>query len=299
MQPTILSIQSWVATGHVGNAAAMFPLQRLGAEVWAVHTVQFSNHPGHGAFKGQVFPGDAVRDIIDGIEARALLPRCDAVLSGYMGDAATGHAVLHAVDRVRQANPAALYCCDPVIGDTGKGVFVRAGIPELLAGQALPRADILTPNQFELEHLAGHPCPTASTARAAIAALQSRMNPTGPAAILVTSLRTQATSPDALDLVAADRTAMWRLRVPLLPIAPNGAGDAIAALFLFHMLRTSSVRRSPGSRRQRRRRSAPPHGSRTRRRAAPDRRPGRVRPSISTLRRGTFLKGLRFRLELP
>ena len=157
MQPTILSIQSWVATGHVGNAAAMFPLQRLGAEVWAVHTVQFSNHPGHGGFAGQVFGGAAVREVVDGIEARGLLGACDAVLSGYLGDAGTGGAVLHAVDRVRALNPAALYCCDPVIGDTGKGVFVRAGIPELLAAQAVPRADVLTPNQFELEHLTGVP----------------------------------------------------------------------------------------------------------------------------------------------
>ena len=235
MQPTILSIQSWVATGHVGNAAAMFPLQRLGAEVWGVHTVQFSNHPGHGGFTGQVFSGDAVRNVVDGIEARGLLPGCDAVLSGYMGDAATGEAVLHAVDRVRVANPLALYCCDPVIGDTGKGVFVRRGIPELLAARAVPRADILTPNHFELEHLTGLFDP-----RAAIAALQARMAPEGRGTVLVTSLRSDAQG--ALDLVAADRVAAWLLRVPLLPIAPNGAGDAIAALFLVHLLRTGSAR---------------------------------------------------------
>lgn len=237
MQPTILSIQSWVATGHVGNAAAMFPLQRLGAEVWAVHTVQFSNHPGHGAFKGQVLGATMVRDVVDGIEARGLLPDCDAVLSGYMGDPATGDAILHAADRVRAANPAALFCCDPVIGDTGSGVFVRPGIPELLAERAVPRADILTPNAFELHHLTGIPGP-----RAAIAALQARMAPNGRGTVLVTSLRTAETPAGALDLVAADRTGCWRLRVPLLPIAPNGAGDAIAALFLLHLLRTGSAR---------------------------------------------------------
>lgn len=239
---TILSIQSWVATGHVGNAAAMFPLQRLGAEVWAIHTVQFSNHPGHGAWTGQVFTGDSVRVLIDGIAARGLLGRCDAVLSGYMGDAAIGEAVLDAVVRVRAANPAALFCCDPVIGDTGKGVFVRPGIPELLAGRAVPEADILTPNQFELEYLTGQPCPTQEAARAAIAALQARMAPRGPATVLVTSLRTNETPADALDLFAADRAGAWLLRVPLLPLSPNGAGDAIAALFLLHLLRTGSAR---------------------------------------------------------
>lgn len=237
MQPTILSIQSWVATGHVGNAAAMFPLQRLGAEVWAIHTVQFSNHPGHGGFTGQVFPGAMVRDVVDGIEARGLLPGCDAVLSGYMGDAATGEAVLHAVDRVQAANPAALYCCDPVIGDTGRGVFVRAGIPALLSERAVPRADILTPNQFELEHLTG-----LADAQPALAALQARMAPGGRGTVLVTSMRTDATPAGSLDLVAADRGGAWLLRVPLLPMAPNGAGDAIAALFLLHVLRTGSAR---------------------------------------------------------
>ena len=242
MQPTILSIQSWVATGHVGNAAAMFPLQRLGAEVWAIHTVQFSNHPGHGAFTGQVFAGEATRTLIDGIEARGLLPGCDAVLSGYMGDAATGEAVLHAVARVRAANPAALYCCDPVIGDTGKGAYVRAGIPELLATRAVPAADIVTPNQFELEHLTELRCATLETTRDACGRLARRMAPGGRATVLVTSLRTHETPDDSLDMLAVAPEGAFLLRVPLLPIAPNGAGDAIAALFLLHMLRAGSAR---------------------------------------------------------
>jgi pyridoxine kinase len=238
---TILSIQSWVATGHVGNAAAIFPLQRLGAEVWAVHTVQFSNHPGHGAFTGQVFSGDAVRAVIDGIEGRGLLPRCDAVLSGYMGDPGVGEAILHAAEATRAANPAAIYCCDPVIGDTGRGVFVRPGIPELLSARAVPAADILTPNQFELEYLTGMPCSTHQQALNAVAALQARMAPTGRRTVLVTSLRTAETPAGALDMLAAGPEGAATLRMPLLPIAPNGAGDVVAALFLFHLLRTGSV----------------------------------------------------------
>lgn len=121
----ILSIQSWVAYGHVGNASAVFPLQRLGANVWPIHTVQFSNHTGYGHWTGQVFSGDAVRELVDGIAERDVFPTCDAVLSGYMGDAAIGEAILHAVARVRAANPGAVYCCDPVIGDTDTGVYVR------------------------------------------------------------------------------------------------------------------------------------------------------------------------------
>jgi pyridoxine kinase len=238
MGPTILSIQSWVSTGHVGNAAAVFPLQRLGAQVWAVHTVQFSNHPGHGSFQGQVLGGAAVRAVIDGIEARGLLPRCDAVLSGYLGDAETGEAVLHAVARVRAANPRALYCCDPVIGDAGR-VFVRPGIPELLSGRAVPLADVLTPNQFELSRLTGEADPYA-----AIPLLCARMAPWGRRTLLVTSLRAAGTPAGSLDIVAAEPGGTWRLRVPLLPAAFNGAGDCIAALFLLHLLRTGSARRA-------------------------------------------------------
>ena len=153
----ILSIQSWVAYGHVGNAAAVFPLQRLGAEVWAVNTVQFSNHPGYGAWTGQVFSGAQVAAVIDGIAARGVLARCEAVLSGYLGEAGVGEAVLDAVGRVRAANPAAVYCCDPVIGDDGSGVYVRPGIADFMRERAMPASDLATPNRFELEQLTGQP----------------------------------------------------------------------------------------------------------------------------------------------
>ena len=239
----ILSVQSWVAYGHVGNASAMFPLQRLGAEVWAVNTVQFSNHTGYGHWTGQVFAPEAVTALVDGIEARGVLGGCDAVLSGYMGDAGTGEAVLDAVRRVRVANPAALYCCDPVIGDTDTGVYVRPGIAELLRERAVPAADILTPNRFELELLSGMGCASVAEAATAAAALRGRMAEGAPA-VLVTSLDGGDTPGDALDLLTAGADGCWRLRTERLPLAVNGAGDAIAALFLFHMLREGSARRA-------------------------------------------------------
>jgi pyridoxine kinase len=237
----ILSIQSWVAYGHVGNASALFPLQRLGAEVWAVNTVQFSNHPGYGDFTGRAFGGPAVRQIVDGIERRGAFAACDAVLSGYMGDAATGEAILDAAGRVRRANPAALYCCDPVLGDDGPGLYVAAGIPELMRERAVPAADILTPNQFELRALTGAAETSLDGVKRAVAALQARMRPEGPRAVLVTSLRTEATPPDAADMLAAEAGAFHLLRTPLLPRGFNGAGDAIAALFLLHRLRSGSA----------------------------------------------------------
>jgi pyridoxine kinase len=230
----ILSIQSHVAYGHVGNAAAVFPLQRLGVEVWPIHTVQFSNHTGYGAWKGRVFDGPAIEEVLDGIAERGVLGTCDGVLSGYMGSADIGTAVLGAAARVKQANPQALYCCDPVIGDVGRGVFVRPGIPEFMRDQAVPAADIVTPNQFELGFLAGREITTLDDAKAAVAAVHGL----GPKVVLVTSLDTAETPADAVDLLASDGEGAWRVRTPKLAISVNGAGDAIAALFFVHYLRT-------------------------------------------------------------
>jgi pyridoxine kinase len=233
----ILSIQSHVAYGHVGNAAATFPLQRLGVEVWPIHTVQFSNHTGYGAWKGRVFDGAMIHEIIDGIGELGVLGTCGGVLSGYMGSADIGEAILDTVARVKRANPHARYCCDPVIGDVGRGVFVRPGIPEFMRDKAVPSADIVTPNQFELDYLAGRPTRTMADTLAAVDAVHAL----GPRAILVTSLHTASTPADAIDLLASDAAGRFLVRTPKLPISVNGAGDAIAALFFIHHLRTHSA----------------------------------------------------------
>ena len=237
----ILSIQSWVAYGHVGNAAALFPLQRLGAEVWAVNTVQFSNHPGYGSFTGRMLGGELVAELVAGIAARGVLGQVDAVLSGYLGDAATGAAVLDAVVRVRALRPSALYCCDPVMGDRDGGLYVRPDIVTLLHDAAVAVADILTPNAFELARLVPDHAlqPEASLAdldRAA-QALRRRMHPGGPRLVLVTSVEAPETPSDSLDLLLATDRGSVLLRTPRLPLAANGAGDMIAALFLLHVLR--------------------------------------------------------------
>src|SRR3974390_95893 len=161
----LLSIQSHVAYGHVGNAAAAFPRQRLGVEVWPVHTVQFSNHTGYGDWRGEVFCAQLIRELVAGIAQRGVVGECDGVLSGYMGGADIGEAILDAVAAVKKANPAARYCCDPVIGDVGRGGFVRAGIPGFMREKALPAADVITPNQFELDYLSGRSSETVAQAR--------------------------------------------------------------------------------------------------------------------------------------
>ncbi len=240
----ILSIQSHVTYGHVGNSAAVFALQRLGFEVWPLHTLQFSNHAGYEGFTGQVFGAEHLREIVEGLAARGVLETCDAVLSGYLGSAEAGAAVLDAVTRVKAANPGALYACDPVMGDGegggDGGLYVDAALPEFFRDRALPQADIVTPNVFELETLTGVRVATLDDAVAAARGLTER----GPGVVLVTGLRHDTTRADEIELLAVTARDAWRLITPLLPCdpQPNGAGDLLAALFLGHYLRA----RDPG-----------------------------------------------------
>ena len=233
----ILSIQSHVAYGHVGNAAAVFPLQRLGVEVWPVNTVQFSNHTGYGSWTGQVFDAGLIRDVVAGIAQRGVLVDCNGILSGYMGSADIGAAILDAAAAVKRANPSARYCCDPVIGDVGRGVFVREGIPEFMRNTAVPAADIITPNQFELDYLSQRASKTLRQARDAV----KTVHDLGPRVILVTSLHTQETPENSIDLLASDESGCFIVRTPRLPLVVNGAGDAMAALFFAHYLRTGKI----------------------------------------------------------
>ncbi len=235
----ILSIQSHVTYGHVGNSAAVFALQRLGFEVWPLHTLQFSNHVGYESFTGQVFGAEHLREVVDGLAARDLLGACDAVLSGYLGSAEAGAAVCDAVARIKAANPEALYTCDPVMGDRasggGGGLYVDADLPALFRERALALADIVTPNVFELETLTGARVATLDGAVAAARGLTER----GPGVVLVTGLRHDTTRAGEIELLAVTAQDAWRLITPLLPCdpQPNGAGDLLAALFLGHYLR--------------------------------------------------------------
>ena len=229
---SILSIQSSVAYGHVGNSAAVFPLQRLGKEVWPVLTVHFSNHTGYGEWRGPLLSAADVADVITGIGERGVLPQCQAVLSGYQGAEDVGAVVLDAVARVKAANPAAIYCCDPVMGDVGRGMFVRPGIPQFMRDRVVPAADVVTPNQFELDYLAGA---TTSRLPELLAAVDT-VRRTGPATVLVTSTILDDTPEGSLDLVAVSEAGAWRTRTPRLALSPQGAGDLTAAVFLANLL---------------------------------------------------------------
>ena len=240
---TILSIQSSVAYGHVGNSAATFPLMRSGVEVWPVLTVHFSNHTGYGEWRGPLLAADDVAEVIRGIDDRGVLPRVDAVLSGYQGAKEVGAVVLEAVELVKQRSPRAIYCCDPVMGDVGRGFFVRPGIPEFMRNQVVPKAQIVTPNHFELDYLTGRETHTLDEVIDAAQALRA----VGPETVLVTSVVTDATEDDSLTMLAVTGEGAWQVTTPRLDRTFTGSGDLTAAMFLPHWLRTQSAAQAVGA----------------------------------------------------
>lgn len=226
-----------MAYGHVGNAAAVFCLRRAGFEVWPVDTVIFSNHPGHGGFRGSARDPAAITEIVDGLDELDVLKTCRAVLSGYMGSKEMGQAVLRVAERVRALNPDALYCCDPVMGDSDSGLYVSAGLSGFFRSEAVAAADILMPNQFELEVLVEHSAQTASDVLAATDLLLAR----GARLVVVTSLLTPNMVPDTIANLAATKDGAWLVTTPRLPLTAKGAGDALAALFLGFYLKDGNA----------------------------------------------------------
>ena len=232
-----LSIQSHVAYGHVGNSAAVFPLQRMGHEVWPVLTVNFSNHTGYGSWGGPLIPADDVRAVVQGIEDRGVLGTVDGVLSGYLGGEEIVDVVLDAVARVKAANPLATYTCDPVMGNASSGCFVAPSIPPLIRERALPHADILTPNQFELGFMTGtSPDTVESTLESA-----DLVRDLGPRTVLVTSVLRPDRQPDTIEMLAVDDEGAWILQTPHLPFKANGSGDVTSAVFTAHYRETGSA----------------------------------------------------------
>ena len=233
----ILSIQSAVAYGHVGNSAATFPLQRIGAEVLPVNTVNFSNHTGYGAWRGSLIAPDEVHDVILGIEERGILPQIDVVLSGYQGGIGIGDVIVDAVKRVKAANPSAIYACDPVMGNAKSGCFVAPEIPDLLRDRVVPVADIITPNQFELGFLTGTDPSTLESTLESVDLARAM----GPSTVLVTSVERPDRDPETIEMLAVDESGAWTVRTPYLPFKANGSGDVTAALFAAHYRETGDA----------------------------------------------------------
>ncbi|WP_328326220.1 pyridoxal kinase PdxY [Kribbella sp. NBC_00382] len=233
----ILSIQSAVAYGHVGNSAAVFPLQRIGVEVLPVYTVNFSNHTGYGEWRGPMISPDDVREVLLGIEERGVFPQIDAVLSGYQGGEGIADVILETVERVKKANPAAVYSCDPVMGNAKSGCFVAPAIPVLLRDRVVPAADIITPNQFELGFLTGTEPDTLESTLASVELVRA----TGPRTVLVTSVERPDREDGTIEMLAVDDSGAWLVQTPYIPMKANGSGDVTAALFTAHYRRTGDL----------------------------------------------------------
>ncbi|MFW9201278.1 pyridoxal kinase PdxY [Corynebacterium striatum] len=235
---SILSIQSHVTYGHVGNSAAVFPLQRAGHEVWPVHTVNFSNHTGYGDWGGPLIPAADVTSIIDSIEKRGAFEKIDAILSGYQGGPDIAGAIVDAVTRIKAVNPKALYACDPVMGNAKSGCFVSDEIPPLLRDKVVPVADIITPNQFELGYLTDHEVGTLEQTLEAVKAAQE----IGPKTVLVTSVKRPETPEETIEMLAVDGDRAFIVATPFLPFKRNGSGDVTAALFTGHYAETHDAK---------------------------------------------------------
>ena len=224
----VISIQSQVAFGHVGNSAAVFPLQMHGIDVIAVPTTLLSNRPGYPTIRGRVLEAQLVADLLQGIEERGAVDHCKMILSGYLGSVEIGAVVADFVARAKARNPVLRYACDPVLGDRDRGLFVSPSIPPLVRDRLCALADIITPNHFEFEWLAAAKVATTDQMIEAARAFMTR----GPSTIVVTSAELAETPGGEIETLAIEASQAFRVRTPKLPISPNGTGDLFASLFV-------------------------------------------------------------------
>jgi pyridoxine kinase len=234
---TVISIQSQVAWGHVGNSAAVFPMQMHGIDVIAVPTTLLSNRPGYPTIRGRVLDAQLVADLLLGVEERGALDTANMILSGYLGSPEIAAVVADFVERAKASHPTLTYCCDPVLGDRDRGLFVQADIPPLVRDRLCRLADIITPNHFEFEWLCGA---TATTTDQVIALAQALLE-RGPSTIVVTSAELADTPDEEIETLAVERSQAWRVRTPKLPISPSGTGDLFASLFVSARVREKNT----------------------------------------------------------
>jgi pyridoxine kinase len=226
-----------VAYGHVGNSTAVFPMQMHGIDVVAVPTTLLSNRPGYPTLRGRVLDAQLVADLLLGVEERGAVEACELILSGYLGSVEIAAVVADFVARARDRNPKLIYCCDPVLGDRDRGLFVHADIPPLVRDRLCPLADIITPNHFEFEWLCGTRATTPDQMITQAQTLLAR----GPSTIVVTSAELEDTPDDEIETLAIEQIKdglkekglrAWRVRTPKLPISPSGTGDLFASLLV-------------------------------------------------------------------
>jgi pyridoxine kinase len=235
----IISIQSQVVHGHVGNSAAAYPMQAEGVIVAAVPTTLLSNHPRYPTVRGRVLESALVADLLLGIEERGLVEEAAVLVIGYLGSKANADVVADFVVRARARNSKLLFLCDPVIGDDGK-VYVADGILHVVRERLVPSASFITPNQFELEQLTGVEVKDAASLLAACAAITAQ----GPRGVIVTGCTLADTRPGEVETIVCAEGALSRLATPRLPIRPCGTGDLLCGLIAAHLAKGETIEAS-------------------------------------------------------
>ncbi|WP_062225806.1 pyridoxal kinase [Aureimonas frigidaquae] len=234
----VISIQSQVAYGHVGNSAAVFPMQAKGLEVAAVPTTLLSNHPHYDSFHGRVLDAELVEGLLVGLEERGVVAEANTILTGYLGSTQIGEVVARFLTRARAAHPHLRFVCDPVMGDDDLGMFVQPGLIDLFRDRLTPMADVITPNRYEVELLAGHECRTERELARAMAALHAR----GTRAVVVTGCALDDTPAGMVETILWQDGALHRTPVARLPIRPCGTGDLFTALMVARLSGGSNLR---------------------------------------------------------
>ena len=234
----VLSIQSHVVFGHVGNRAAVFPLERMGLEILPLNTVQFSSHTGYEGWTGMIFPAQHLRNVLEGLRKSGALLSCEALLSGYLGDPENADTVVNVVKELRDQFPGFLYCCDPVLGDDEHGIYVKPEVLQFMQTEVLAQASILKPNRFEAQLLSGVAIETERDIKKACRILHEK----GPSIIIISSLERSCKKKDTISMALSYGEAGYRITTPRLYFSrhPHGAGDLASALFLGNFLKTKN-----------------------------------------------------------
>lgn len=222
--PRVLSIQSHVVHGYVGNKSAVFPLQVLGFEVDFINTVQFSTHTGYKHIKGNVLQNDEMDELIEGLAINEV-DYYTHFLTGYSRSPDSLKKIAEIIKKLKQKNPNLVYVCDPVMGDDGK-MYVPDDILPVYRDIVVPLADILTPNQFEAELITGIKVTNIDSALKAIQALHNK----GVKTVVLSS--TYLGDEKNMIALASNAGSCYKIQIPKLDATFTGTGDLFAALFL-------------------------------------------------------------------
>ena len=222
----VISIQSQVVMGHVGNSAAVFPMLAVGMEVAPIPTVLFSNTPNYPTLRGHALPPELFADLLLGVSERGLPARADYIVTGYIGSVPVAEQTADFIAEAKRINPRLTYLCDPVMGDSGPGLYVPETIARIFRERLLPMADLATPNQFEVEYLSGDSIGSFDDLRRAA----SRLNLAPGASLVATGCVLADTPEGQLESVILGPGVASRHTAPRLPVATSGTGDLFAGL---------------------------------------------------------------------